>query len=338
MLAYAFTTLEAKDYCAVSSEPFEHAADLYAEILIQGITAQLKRGIIRTYEGQTGELPCVRGKILMEETQRLQSLQRGRVVCRYSDFTVDNDFNRMLCATAAVLLHADITSTRKKKLRYLLSFFPNVSRLHPFELNRRPRFNSQTQSYRLLVGICNLILDEELQGTQEGKHRLLSFDSEKHLNKLYERFLLAYFRHHFPQLNVAAQRIRWQLTAGNDYMLPSMLTDITISNGKRTLIIDAKYYSRILRDYHGHKSHQSHNLYQILTYVQQEAAQHDFEHDVSGMLLYAGTDEEGVSSKEFVTLGKRICINTLNLDRGFDDIRKDLNGIISYFFDMQPQF
>lgn len=338
MLAYAFTNLEAKDYRSVSSEPFEHAADLYAEILIQGITTQLKRGIVRTYEERAGELPCVRGKILPEETQRSQSLLRGRVVCQHSVFTEDNDFNRILCATATVLLHTDITAQRKKKLRHLLSFFPHVRRVRPAALNRHPRFNRQTQSYRMLLGICNLILDEELQGTQEGKHRLLSFDSEKHLNKLYERFLLAYFKRHFPQLNVAAQRIRWQLTEGDDAKLPSMLTDITISKGKRALIIDAKYYSQILRDYHGHRAHQSHNLYQILTYVQQEAAQRETDHDVSGMLLYAGTDEEGVFSKVFVTLGRRISINALNLDRDFAAIRKDLDGIISDYFNEKPQF
>lgn len=332
MLAYAFTTLEAKDYRSVSSEPFEHAADLYAEILIQGITAQLKRGILRTYEERVGELPCVRGKILPEETQRLQSLLRGRVVCQHSEFTEDNDFNRILCATAAVLLHADMTSQRKKKLRHLLSFFPHVRRVRPAELNRHPRFNRRTQSYRMLLGICNLVLDEELQGTQEGNHRLLSFDSEKHLNKLYERFLRAYFRRHFPQLSVAAQRIRWQLTEGNDAMLPSMLTDITISKGKRTLIIDAKYYSRILRDYHGHSSHRSHNLYQILTYVQQAAAQYDTDHEVSGMLLYAGTDETGVDNMELVTLGKRFYINTLNLDREFSDIEGSLREMIRKVF------
>lgn len=331
MLAYAFTALKAQEYAHLETEDFEQAEDLYAQILITGIRAQLKRGIVRTYENREEELSCIRGKIDFQASLAAQSMQRGRLICRHDEHTEDNDFNRILCSVAAALLSTPIATHRKKALRNLLNYFPNVQRLPLRRLNWRLPFNSRNQHYRLIIGICQLIANAQIQSRTPGKTKLLNFEDERHENQLYEKFLLAYFQQTFKGIRIASRKIPWNISEGTTDMLPGLRSDIMVSDTHRTLIIDAKYYKHILQEYYGHHSHHPHNLNQILNYVHQESAAHPADHEVSGMLLYAGT-EENVPEKEFVTCGKRIHIKTLDLSTDFPTIRKTLNDLIEHYF------
>lgn len=331
MLAYAFPPLKAQEYRFLDTEAAEHALELYAQILITGIRSQLKRGIVRTYEEKTEELPRVRGKILLHESLLSQSLHRGRIFCAYDEFTEDNDFNRILCSVAEVLLKTDIHERHKKSLQHLLHYFPNVQRYPLRKLSWNVHYTRQTQSYRMLIGICKLLVEGLIQSSAAGETKLLAFHDEAHLNSLYEKFLLAYFKKTFPCLKISSHRIKWNITEGDSDSLPGMLSDIFITDETHTLIIDAKFYQHILQEYYGKQSHHPHNLNQILNYVHQESADHPTEYEVSGMLLYAGTDEH-VPDKEFVTCGKRIFIKTLDLNTDFSTIRKSLNSIIQHEF------
>ena len=68
-------------------------------------------------------------------------------------------------------------------------------------------------------------------------------------------------------VNAAASQIPWALDDGIGTMLPIMQSDITLSQGSRVLIIDAKYYTHTMQtQYDVHTLH-SNNLYQIFIYV-----------------------------------------------------------------------
>lgn len=57
-------------------------------------------------------------------------------------------------------------------------------------------------------------------------------------------------------------------------MLPTMQSDILLSDGTRTLIIDAKYYSQNVQRRFDRETVRSANLYQIFTYAENRAARH----------------------------------------------------------------
>ncbi len=118
-------------------------------------------------------------------------------------------------------------------------------------------------------------------------------------------------------------------------MLPVMQTDIMLKRGEKTLIIDAKYYAHSTQvQYDLHTIH-SGNLYQIFTYVKnKEAELADQPHEVSGMLLYAKTDEEIYPEQEYRMSGNRICVRTLDLSGAFDSIRSQLDDIVSRYLDV----
>src|SRR5699024_5050619 len=157
--------------------------------------------------------------------------------------------------------------------------------------------------------------------------------SDLRMSRLYEKFIFEYFKREFPQLSVTAANIPWSVDDGITSMLPNMKSDVILSYNNDYLIIDAKYYAKTLQNYYDvHKIH-SGNLYQIFTYVKnQDMNLREFSSKVSGMLLYAKTDEKLVPDNTFQMSGNQIRVTTLNLNCDFAEISKQLNQIVFDFF------
>ena len=67
------------------------------------------------------------------------------------------------------------------------------------------------------------------------------------------------------------------------------------------------------------------NLYQIFTYVKNKDK--NCTGNVSGVLLYAQTDEEITPDNDYSMSGNRISVKTLNLNSDWTEIRSQLDSI-----------
>lgn len=333
MLAYAFQVLNEQGYKSIATEDFDNTAELCAAILARGISTQIKRGLGREYILQKEALSALRGKIDITESIKTQVLRRNQMICSYDEFSLDSYMNRIIKSTVLLLLRADITKARKKELRKLLVFFDDVNTIDLYSVNWNIRFSRNNQSYRMLISICYLVVKGLLQTQSDGSTKLMDFLDEQRMHRLYERFILEYFRREFPQISANASQIPWQLDDESSAMLPVMQTDIMLTYGSKILIIDAKYYSHTTQiQFDKHTIH-SGNLYQIFTYVKnKETELADKPHEVSGMLLYAKTDEEIYPENEYRMSGNRIEVRTLDLDGDFDAIKAQLDGIARKYF------
>jgi len=54
----------------------------------------LRRGAIRTYEAREEDLATVRGRLQLTEHLRRNSLDRGRVHCRFDELSADNPYTK----------------------------------------------------------------------------------------------------------------------------------------------------------------------------------------------------------------------------------------------------
>ena len=328
MLAYAFQVLNEQGYRNIATEDFENTAELCAAILARGINIQIKRGLGKEYIPRTEALSSLRGKIDITESIKTQALQRKQLACSYDEFSVNSYMNRIIKSTVLLLLRADITKARKKELRKVLVFFDDVDVIDLYSVNWNMQYNRNNQTYRMLISICFLVVKGLLQTQSDGTTKLMDFLDEQRMHRLYEKFILEYYRKEYPQITANASQIPWQLDDDMSAMLPVMQTDIMLSHGEKTLIIDAKYYAHSTQIQYDKHSLHSGNLYQIFTYVKnKEAELADRPHEVSGMLLYAKTDEDIYPENAYRMSGNRIEVRTLNLDGDFDSIRKQLDGI-----------
>lgn len=332
MLSYAFQILTEKGYKHLQTEQFDNVADLCAAILQRGVSLQLKRGLRREYIEKVEALSSLRGRIDVSESIKTQSIIKKQMYCFYDDFSENSYLNRIIKSTMTLLLKSDISKSRKKELRKLLVFFGNVDALDIYTINWKIQYNRNNQTYRLLVSICYLVVKGLLQTNASGAMQLMDFN-DQHMSRLYEKFLLEYYKKEFKQLRVSASQISWALDDGVDEMLPIMQTDIMLEKGDKTLIIDAKYYTHTTQSQFDSRTIHSNNLYQIFTYVKnKEAALANVPHEVSGMLLYAKTDETVQPNNRYLMSGNKITVRTLDLNCDFTEIKTQLNEIANQHF------
>lgn len=329
MLAYAFQILHEQGYKDVAVEDFQNAAELLSAILCRGVTVQIKRGLGKQYLTKEEPLSSPRGKIEVSESIKTQVIRKKQLVCAFDEFSVDAYTNRIIKTTMEVLLKANITKGRKKELRKLLIFFDEVSTLDKHNINWNLQYDRNNQTYRMLIAICQLVMKGLLQTNADGTTRIMDYLDEQTMPKLYEKFILGYFQREHPELKAYSPQIDWQLDDGFKAMLPTMQSDIVLRNtkAKKTLIIDAKYYShntQMKAPYMTHTIH-SGNLYQIFTYVKNWAAEPD--ETVSGMLLYARTDDIIQPGNRYQMSGNQISVRTLDLHCDFTVIAAQLDDI-----------
>lgn len=329
MLAYAFRVLHEQGYKDVATEDFENTAELLSAILCRGVSVQIKRGLCRQYITNEEPLGSPRGKIEIEESIKTQAIRKKQLVCSYDEFSVDAYTNRIIKTTMMLLLRANIAKARKKELRKLLIYFDGVSVLDIHTINWDIQYDRNNQTYRMIIEICYLVFKGLLQTTADGSTRIMDYADEQTMAKLYEKFILGYFQREHPEIKAYSPQITWQVTDGYRTLLPTMQSDIVISNRKtkKTLIIDAKYYSHNMQMKAPYMTQTLHsgNLYQIFTYVKNWSAAPD--ETISGMLLYARTDDGIQPDNDYQMSGNQISVKTLDMDSDFTEIAAQLDAI-----------
>lgn len=335
MLSYAFQALHQSQYEDIALEEFEDIHNLFAAILSKGIGLQLKQGLYKEYISKQDDLNVLRGKINMSGTIHNRMARKQILTCEYDELSENNLLNQILKTTVMLLLrHSKVKAKYKDELKKEMLLFSNVDTLDPTMIKwSYIRFQRNNQNYRMLISICQLIIEGMLLTTESGDYHLATFIDEQRMCRLYEKFILEYYAQNYRKLSVKASQIPWALDDGIGTMLPIMQSDITLQQGNTVLIIDAKYYSHTMQQQFDKHTIHSNNLYQIFTYVKNK--EYEFEgkeHVVSGMLLYAKTEEDIYPDNVYQMHGNKIAVRTLDLNLPFTSIARQLDEIIEIYF------
>ena len=207
MLSYAFQVLNEQGYKQIATEEFENVAELCSAILIKGVTSQIKRGLGKEYVEQTDSLASLRGKINISASVKGQTLLNKRMICSYDEFSVNSYMNRILRTTMETLIKSNISKNRKKQIRKLLIYFAEVEPLERERINWKLQYNKNNQTYQMLISVCYLILKGLLQTTTDGNTKLMDFLDEQRMCRLYEKFILEYYRKEHKEIKASASQI-----------------------------------------------------------------------------------------------------------------------------------
>lgn len=205
MLAYAFQELRQNNYVEIAGEEFEEIHDLFAEILIRGISFQLKQGLHRTYVSYRGSSTTIHGKIDMNESIHHKISHSGKIAYEFDVLSENNLFNQIIVTTTIILLkHSNVKKEKKIELKRLMLFFANVNTIDVRNIHWNTlRFDRNSKNYQMLLYICYFIIDGMLLTTEDGQYKMREF-SDDHMSRLYERFVLEYFKRHHPDTNARA--------------------------------------------------------------------------------------------------------------------------------------
>ncbi|PYG84910.1 5-methylcytosine-specific restriction enzyme subunit McrC [Ruminiclostridium sufflavum DSM 19573] len=336
MLAYAFGVLNEAGYLSIAEEEFEYIYDLLASILAKGIAIQIKRGLGKEYKIHSESLSSSIGKIDISSSLKQQTILKKQLVCDFDVYTENSYMNQILKTTAMLLIRStEVNARQKKELKKVMLYFTNVDEIIPNKIKWSSiKYQRNNSTYKMLINICYLIINGLLLTETNGSRKLARYLDDQRIHNLYQRFVFEYYRKHFPEYKVTAAQIDWDVDDNITDFLPAMKTDITIEHKGKILIIDTKYYSHTMQTNSLYNSCTIHsgNLYQIFTYVKNLDTTNSG--NVSGILLYAKTDEEITPDNDYMMSGNCISVKTLDLNTDFSNIKKQLNFLVEKVFNI----
>ena len=335
LLCYAWNRLEEEDLVDVGQLQGTDTVNLLAQLLAAATRQTLRRGLNRDYLARTGEMNCVRGRVLFAESSRRMLLQHGRVACEYDELDHNNLPNQILVATLANLKDAETISPENRDA--IADLLKEMKQIEPADLHpaifRRVRLHRSNAHYGLIISVCEIAYDNLMPDLGDGHHRFRSFVEDHDLMAgIYQDFIHNFYAAHAPDHGfprVGAPSVKWMaIPRGEDsrLLLPSMLTDVVLSGPARQIIIDCKFYHEALsRRFRTDKLNSS-NLYQIFAYVKNQCRQPGWS-NCEGLLLYPTVD--GDFEADYDIDGNRIRAATVDLSQQWDSIRDRLLNLIS---------
>ena len=206
---------------------------------------QVKKGLVRRYEGREDNLSVLRGKLGIAEQVRLNAANPERLFCRFDEFLEDNPLNQILSAAIRLLLKISRELGNQRNLEKLMLVFEGVSDYPGQSLPwSRVVFDRMSERYRPCFKLAELFLKSTPPDVTGGAVHGFSlfFDMnvlfEEYIGRMVERF----FR---PQgYQVARQGPKKHLAfdenknCGAFAMLPDVVGQL---NGQYAWIIDTKW-------------------------------------------------------------------------------------------------
>jgi 5-methylcytosine-specific restriction enzyme subunit McrC len=335
MLTYAFRILKQSNYDDIETETFEHIYDMFAAILSKGVSKQVKQGLYKEYQERQDNISVIKGKLNINGTIKNRIQRNKRVVCDYDELTINNIYNQILKLTMVLLIkQAKLKRKYKILLKKNLLFFDQVDDIEVSSFKwSRLQFKRNNANYKMLLNICYFVIDGLLLTTEKGNKKITSYFDDQKMYRLFENFVLEYYKYHHKELRPSSTKIDWVIDDINSSVqfLPKMKTDIVLSKNDNKLIIDTKYYKSSTQSsqFSDKEKIHSNNLYQIYAYVKNEDKLN--KGNISGLLLYAKTEENIAIDQSYSLSGNRISVKNLDLNIAFNEIRNQLEKITEMF-------
>lgn len=334
LLSYSWNTLQEKSRVNVATDGITAQIDLFAKILINATRLLLKRGMEQYYLESEAEVVGIKGKLAVSETLKSNVLQKQQTICRFDEFSQNVLMNRILFTTLHQLMFVkNLNKELRYEIRNLLCMFPTIDQIEITNaLFNRLRFNRNNRFYSFVLKVCQLIHNNLLPSEKAGTWYFPDFTrDEAKMHKLFESFVFNFYKIEYKNnYTVRREGISWQFSfefAEQLSYIPWMITDITLENEDRKIIIDTKYYQDTLIERFEQKKIRSTNLYQLFSYLLNQRDKTPKTLSATGVLLYPTTSEE--YNLHYTYDKHNIYIRTVNLNTRWKDIDARLREIIA---------
>lgn len=317
----------------------EKIPDLIAEILADTVERRLRRNLSSELRYSQGDLTRVRGRINHIRTESLCLLQRGKISCRFDEFTTDTTKNRFVKAALRKLIllvkeNDDLNQRCRAAVAALeragvLKDRHNIDRWSNLASVTNVRANTED---RQMLAAARLVHEWGLPTEESGSLSFRKPSKEVQLWQLFEDAVGGFYETVLAPKGWKVKmgnRTKWQYEPDTEKIkdiLPGMQTDIVLisPDKKSRTIIDTKFMSIVIkRSDHKKDTLRSLHIYQMYAYLRSQE-KHDDESSLtsSGLLLYPSTGKE---FDESCTIQRhRIRFATVNLADDIENIRHRL--------------
>ncbi|MGM8366363.1 McrC family protein [Virgibacillus sp. W0181] len=302
--------------------------DLLAKMFLQEAEGLFNRGLIRNYVTHQEETGFISGRMRINESISFIAEKKPVVVCEKDAYSPNILLNQIMKTTLKNLVqNRHIEEKTRKECHMLWEKMPDVEDLWlAKEVFSRMTFSRHDAHYKRMVHLARLLYELQLLSHNRGDWSLYAVPvTDTELNRLFEKFLFHFYRLEQSIYRVKSERLDWNLT-GNQALLPSMLTDVSLLHRKeqKKIIIDAKFYKHMFQVHHDKRSFHSGNMYQMFTYLHHQPKELE---NLRGILVYPFNGHE---IHEVYLWDERVAIEvmTVNLAASWRDIYEELMQVV----------
>jgi 5-methylcytosine-specific restriction enzyme subunit McrC len=332
LLSYAWNKLEESKIVAVDPIECSSAVDLFAKVLVNGMTYIMRRGLDRGYVSHHEQTSRLRGRIDFSTTLRTTYFRHPSAFCDYDELSYDVLHNQIVRTTIARLLRIrDMDKDIKQELRLVEQRLRQVS-LIPLAKKyfSLVQLHSNNYFYDFLLDVCELIHDNLMISEEEGTTKFRDFlRDDDAMGRLFEGFVRNFFKKEQSEYEVGVEIIHWRAKPLGETplgLLPTMRTDVSLTSPKRKIIIDTKYYPQALQVYYDKESIHSDHLNQLHAYLSNVGSEQG-EPKCEGILLYPTVEKE--LDWQWDIKGHKVCVRTINLNQDWKEIHQSLLNTIA---------
>jgi 5-methylcytosine-specific restriction enzyme subunit McrC len=302
---------------------------------------ELERGLDRNYATQEGNLPVMRGKLVIAQQVTRNAAQRHRFYCRHDALTETTPISIRLKQCCRVLAERTLPESVLTKVRDVLGILDDVPDVPFHRGEAEPVFHRQNERFEDIYSFARMVLEgqaADARGGHVGTFTLL-FD----MDKVFERFIAAFVqREVIPKIEGAVARPQGKGDRRPLFHDPhakrgvlNLKPELLVERAGKTLVLDKKW-KRLTEAKAARPSDP--DLYQLYAYLHR----YDCER---AMLLYPERskldrrDLEALRSKggeKAGTIGVRFVdvSSPLWTPRGKADLARELASIIGEGLDI----
>jgi 5-methylcytosine-specific restriction enzyme subunit McrC len=338
--------------------------NLFAHVLSEAVSQQLRRGLYRDYQPKEDTGPRIRGQLQVGPSIGRMLFQQGLAQCVFDEFSPDTLHNRIIKTTLLRLLReGGLEEAIALRVRLLL---PRLGEVSELELRRRHFsevcLHRNNREYGLLLDICRFIYEEAMptpHADQPMTFRAFAGDWFKRKGRLFQKFVSRFYE-------LRATDAGWEVlksptfqhpvkaaTPAEGAYLQRLETDVYVKHRSgRKILIECKFYAKPFAskpkrrtekddelpdedvgdepEAPGRKISNEH-LLQLGAYMD-GLTRKEGPHEVEGLLLYVQPDDQPLSA-DFVREGVKgasqsLRVRCLDLTKPWDQIEADLLGYL----------
>jgi 5-methylcytosine-specific restriction enzyme subunit McrC len=230
--------------------------NLFAHVLSEAVSQQLRRGLYRDYQPKEEVGPRIRGQLQVGPSVGRMLFRQGLAQCVFDEFSPDTLHNRIIKTTLLRLLReGGLDADIALRVRMLLPRLHEVSEL---DLRARHfsevRLHRNNREYGLLLDICRFVYEEAMptpHGDQAMTFRAFAGDWFKRKGRLFQTFVSRFFE-------LRAADAGWQVQKSPTFQHPlqaatpaeggylqRLETDVYVTHcSGRKVLIECKFYGK----------------------------------------------------------------------------------------------
>lgn len=162
--------------------------DLYFQLFLDEVKYLLRKGLIKQYRKNYGNLNVVKGRILFTQQIRKNLIHQERVYTEHQVYDTENLYNQVLLRALTILNQISPNPSIKDQIHRIKLDFPEIQEVQITQTHfTRLKENRKTKPYQNALQIAKMIILNYSPDIRSGGENMLAllFD----MNKLWEEYI-----------------------------------------------------------------------------------------------------------------------------------------------------